>query len=454
MKHRHEQYKRMQSRWQMCRDAAAGEYEVHEKTTEYLPKLSQEKDDDYRKRLKRTPFFNATWRTIIMLRGMLFRKEPLIVVPDAMADELLNIDNTGMSLSSFMQDLSLEALTVGRSGVLVDHTQVPQGITSADSEMIGARPFMSMYTTESIIDWEYTNINGRKLLSMVRLNEDTENYNDIEIEEDQEIHRVLKLTDSGYIQQIFIIGDKTEVKFGDDIVPRMNGSSIDFIPFQPIGIDTLKIDVDAPPLIDLVTMNFHHYRQSSSYEQGCFVSGLPTLFIYGNNDNDKKIYVGGAMANSFPDPSARAEFVEVKSNFQALRENLQEKKDEMAILGARMLESRRAGVESGDAWERKQVGEESILSDIATTISAGMTKSLKWYAEWGGYDPTDISINLNKEFLPFSMTSQQITALVAAHNHGTLSYNALYHNFNRAGLYPTGSTIEDEQGNISEGNTL
>jgi hypothetical protein len=443
----HQDYENMQSRWQMCRDAAAGEHEVHSKREAYLPKLEQESDKSYSTRLMMTPFFGATWRTIITLRGMMFRRDPMVVVPNAMIDDLNNIDYTGRSLVSFSQNISLEALTVGRVGILTEYSMVPEGVTEADARKAGARSFLKSYTAESILDWAHANEGGRKKLSMVRLLEDSSNYNDlVEIESHEQIHRVLELVNGVYTQRLFKVGQRgEEEQVGGDIIPKMNGATLNFIPFQPIGVDSLEMDVEIPPLVDLVTMNFHHYRQSSSYERGCFISGLPTLMIYGNNDDSKVIYVGGSMANSFPDPSARAEFVEVGSSFAALVGNLDKKEQYMAVLGARMLESRKAGVESGAAWERKQAGEESVLADIATTISNGLTQSLKWLAEWNGHDPEDVKFELNREFLPYSMTAQDIQAYMQAYLGNVISYDTLHHNFNKAGLYAPGSTKEDEK---------
>lgn len=443
----HPEYISMQSRWQMCRDAAAGEYEVHNKREMYLPKLEMEKDKSYETRLMMTPFFGATWRTIITLRGMMFRRDPVVAVPDSMMDDLNNIDYAGKSLISFAQKIAVEALTVGRVAVLTEYSMVPDGVTEADAIRSGARSFLKSYTAESILDWSHQNTGGRKILAMVRLLEDKTSYTDnIEIKEDDQIHRVLELINGVYTQRIFRVGNKGESEqIGPDIIPRMNGATLDFIPFQPIGVDSLDMNVEIPPLIDLVTMNFHHYRQSSSYERGCFISGLPTLMIYGNNDDSKVIYVGGSMANSFPDPSARAEFVEVESGFDALVGNLDKKEQYMAVLGARMLESRKDGVESGVAWERKQSGEESVLADIATTISNGLTQSLKWLAEWNGHESGDVRFELNREFLPRSMTAQEVQAYMQAYLGNVISYDTLHHNFNKAGLYPPGSTKEDEK---------
>lgn len=448
----HPEYKEMQERWQMCRDASDGEHAVHSRGEAYLPKLEEETKSSYRMRLLMTPFFGATWRTIITLRGMMFRKNPTIVGPDAMMIDIENIDHSGQSIVSFCQEVALEALTVGRCGVLVDYSAVPDNVTEADARDAGARAFMRAYTAENILDWRYRNAGGKKLLSMVRLMENEVNHDDIELKQNEQLHKILEITGAGYVQRLVKIDDNgDEEQIGDEVIPKMHGQSLSFIPFQCIGVDALDMRVEIPSLMDLVTMNYHHYRQSSSYERGCFISGLPTLFVFGNHDDEKVIYVGGSKANSFPDPQARAEFVEVHSNFEALVTNLKEKEHQMAVLGARMLESQRSGVESEGALARKQSGEESVLADISTTVSNGMTNCLRWFADWQGYLTDDIRFELTKDFLPFAMNAQEITALFSAYIGKGLSYDALYYNYQRAGLYPPGSTMEEERGKIDEG---
>jgi hypothetical protein len=451
--HKHQQYKNMESRWQKCRDASAGEHNVHEQGELYLPKLTGESDTKYKKRKMMTPFFGATWRTIKALRGMMFRKPPETEFPESMQPLIDNIDYAGNSLISFAQKVALESLTVGRLGVLVEYTQIGEDMTRADAQARGARPFFTMYNTESILNWDYFIDNGRRKLSMVHLREDAKNYNEIEIKDGEEIHRVLMLEEGVYVQRVYVVGAQDDQQAIDDIIPRMNNAPLPFIPFQFFGSDSLDADVEIPPLMDLVDMNFHHYRQSSSYEHGCFISGLPSLFIFGNNDDTKTIYLGGSTANSFPDPQASAQFVEVTSAFDALLKNLDRKEQQMAVLGARMLESQKSGVESAEALERRQSGDESILADMSQTLSAGLTTCLQWLAQWSGVQDADIYIRLNREFLPAKLTAQEITALMGAHIQRGLSYDSLFFNLKRGGMYPDGRTLEEERGLIDEGGT-
>lgn len=462
----HKEYVKMKSRWKKCRDAAAGEYEIHEATTAYLPKLPEESDVSYKMRLDMTPWFNASWRTIIGLRGMMFRRPPTITFPDSLSSLLENVDNEGTSIETYLQKMALEALIVGRVGELVDYPNLDSAVTMADAKGENARPYLVRYVAENILDWKYKTVNGSRKLVMVRLKESEDVRDDIEIEENEEIHKILELNENGEYSQKLVIavkgnyqvrdkkeGEVSEKEVPDSlVVPKMNNKSLDYIPFQFIGVDSLDGTVEVPPLMDLVDLNVHHYRQSSAYERGCFISGLPTLAVYGNQDDKKVIYIGGATANNFSNPSARMEFVEVQSKFEALTQNLENKERQMAVIGARMLEKQNKGVESSDTLARKQSGEESILSDMSTTIGSGATNILRWFAEWAGAESSDVKVELTKEFLPFAMDSGMITALMAAHIQGGLSYNALYYNFEKAGLYPPDTSLDKESGLISESN--
>ena len=456
----HPQYEKMQKRWKDARDAAAGEYEVHEAREDHLPRLNQEDDVAYNLRLKMTPWFGATWRTIIALRGMIFRRPPGIEAPDGVESLLTDIDNAGTSFISFSQKVALDDLIVGRVGVLVDYTPVAEGATVADAQTVGARPYLCMYATENILNWEYTSTGGKRQLSLVRLREDPAGYPDVELKDTEELHKVLVLEQGQYVQYLYQISTasgKETIVDGWPRYPKRNTQPIPFIPFQPIGVDSLECKPEIPPLMDLITMNYHHYEQSSSYERGCFLSGLPTLFIYGDagsGDEGKgnTVYLGGSKANVYPNPQTKAEFVEVQSSFEALLKNIEKKEFQMGVLGARMLEPRNAGVESGEAWKRKQAGDESVLVDMATTLSEGMTNPLRWMAWWlGQEDNEETKVEFNKEFMPPNADSALLTSWMTMYIQGGMSWKTLFYNLDRAGMYPPGTKEEDEKGMIEEG---
>jgi hypothetical protein len=61
VKIRHRDYDRFTIKWRRCRDVAAGQDAIHSGYTLYLPLLAEEEIPEYTKRVRRTPFYNASW---------------------------------------------------------------------------------------------------------------------------------------------------------------------------------------------------------------------------------------------------------------------------------------------------------------------------------------------------------------------------------------------------------
>jgi len=453
----HKEFEQMRTRWKACRDTSEGEHAVHAAADEYLPRLSREANDEYARRKAMTPFFNATWRTIAGLQGMMFRKPPKVELPSALADFQKDVDLGGTPLFSFTQEIVEEALTVGRVGVLVDYPQVEPGLTLADRQSRNLRAMMCTYKAESIYNWRTQRIDGQLKLTQVRLTEEEE-VPDGEFDVKCEPRwRVLDLVDGKYRQRLYKKDAKgLDEQVGQDVFPQMNGAPLNFIPFVIIGVDCVGTDVDAPPLIDLVTTNLHHYRQATSYERGCFFSGLPTMFVSGveargPEEASNEIAIGGPVANLLPNPDSKAYYVEVVSKFEALRTNLEDKKREMAILGARMLEGGKAsggGVEAAETVARRQSGEESVLSNMAQTVSEGLERALNWVARWEGVAET-CTLQLNRDFLPTPMSAQELSALVTAWQNGAISSETLFDNLKAGEIIDDDDDFEEEQAKIT-----
>lgn len=454
LRDKHKEYTDMYDRWELCGALYEGEHGLHEAGEKYLPKLQDETDEAYAARLKLTPLFNAFYRTISGLRGMMFRKPMTVEVPDAILPMLEDIDLAGTTFQGLAQEVDEDALVFGRVGLLVDYPQAPAGATRADAAKLNLRPMIVKYAAEAIYNWRTERINGATVLSQVRLEEEKE----VQDPEDEfkrkceKRYRVLDLVEGKYRQRVFKIVDNIEV-LEDEVYPMMNGQNLDYIPFVVIGVDCIGIDVEAPPLIDLATTNVHHYMQATSYERGCFFSGLPTLFISGiNNENQDGspvgISIGGNLANILPRADARAYYVEVAGNFEALRTNLEDKKREMAVLGARMLESQKAGVESADAIARRMSGEESLLSIMSQTISMGLTRALQWFSDWAGANG-EVSVKLTRDFMPAGMTSQDMIAQIGAWQQGAISQQTLFENLKAGEIIASDVTFEEEQERIA-----
>lgn len=454
----HPQYQKMLPIWQKCQDAAEGEDVIHERGATYLPKLSQEKELDYQARKKRAPFFNATWRTISGMKGLIFRKAPVAVLPAAIASYAENIDLTGRSLDVFAQSVVEDMLTTGRCGLLVDYPPMPlddngDPISVAQAEAMGLRPYVSKYEAQSIINWKTARINNALKTVLVVLEESEDIPGDSEFDHNtRKRYRVLDLFQGAYRQRVIVKTENSEETISETF-PRMRGQLMAEIPFIFIGVDDLSPDIDSPPLLDLVNMNLHHYTVGADYEHGCHFSGLPTLFVTGIHSSTEEgasapvIYIGGAAANTLPDPSSNAFYAEVTQGFDALRQNLDGKKAEMAILGARMLETQKAAVEAEGTQKQRVNGEMSVLGAMANLISSAIARALGIMAQWANAGG-EVSYQLNTDFVPEGMTAQELTALLGAVQAGHMSEQTFFWNMKRGELVEASTTFEEEQERI------
>jgi hypothetical protein len=448
------QYDKLAPKWKRCRDAAEGQDAVHAAGELYLPKLKDQEWDDYVAYKTRAGFFNATWRTIAGLQGMLFRKPPVVTVPASVEPLLLSISESAQSLQIFALEVVEECLTVGRAGILVDYPVVAEeGATQADAILRNLRPTLSLYETESIVNWKEETITAQEILTRVVLKEDREAVDpDDEFSEKREtIYRVLDLVGGIYRVRLFVKTDSSPdgdrfVQEGADLFPKLNNQPLDFIPFFFLGVDDAEACPDDPPLIDLVDLNLSHYRTNADYEHGCHFTGLPTGWITGHTmEQGEKIYLGSQNMLVFPSPDTKVGFLEFSgAGLKCLSDNLERKEKQMAVLGARMLETQKRGVEATDTIMLRQAGETSLLASMAQSISVSMQKALQVFSDWAG-GSGEVIFELNRDFFPKTLAPAELTALVSAWQYGAISKETLFENLKQAEVISDTKTFEDQE---------
>lgn len=450
------EYDKFVSKWKRCRDAAEGQDAIHEAGEDYLPKLKDQTSDDYTAYRTRAGFFNATWRTIAGLQGMLFRKPPVVEVPASVTPLLASITESAQPLQIFSLEVVEECLTVGHAGILVDYPVLSEeGATQADAILRNLRPTMSLYKTESIVNWKETTLASQKVLTRVVLKEDrrTPDLEDEFVENCGVIYRVLDLSEGKYRIRIFVSASENDERFvqeGEDLFPKMNNQPLGFIPFYFLGVDDAEPCPDDPPLIDLVDVNLSHYRTNADYEHGCHFTGLPTGWISGHTmEPGDNIYLGSQNMLVFPNPETKVGFLEFSgAGLKCLSENLERKEQQMAILGARMLEGQKRAAEATDTAKIHRAGESSMLASMAQSISISMQKALQVFSDWAG-GSGEVIFELNRDFFPASMDSQRLTALVTSWQYGAISKETLFENLKQAEIVSDTKTFEDQETEIA-----
>lgn len=464
VKTKHKDFDIYAKKWERCRDAVSGQDAIYAKSVAYLPYLVGETPEEYSARQTRTPFYNATWRTIAAFIGMLYRKPPTIEVPEKLKPLLDDITMSGINFQAFAKDCTTEDLEVSRLGVLVDHPEQklkPDGkpLNKLEYEQEGLRPFLKQYKAESIIDAVKGRYKNKTVYVQIRLLE-TETVpvaggSEFQSEDKTRI-RVLDLVDGVYRVRIF--DEETETQVSDDIFPKINGKTLDYIPFYFIGPDGTDGTLDDPILIDLVDLNLKHFRVSADYEHGCHFCGLPTPWVSGYKVNPDfgtgnipkvEFKIGSTVAWIFPDANAKAEYLEFTgTGLGELEKNLGKKEAQMAALGARLLAPEKSGVEAAETLAIKHSGENSILSAIAIAVSEGLTMALKTLARWAGVDDKDIKFEINREFIPVIANAQLLAQLMALVQSGNLDKESLFDWIKRADIVPNDLTYEEMQKRI------
>jgi hypothetical protein len=459
----------MSGKWKRCRDTVAGGDAVKAAGAAYLPKLHQQTDEDYNAYKARAEFYNATWRTIDGLSGMLFRKDMAVTVPDSVAPMLDDITTSGIPFSVFARRAGNEVLTTGRGGILVDYPpESTEGMTLAEAETRNLRPFLQFYPAESVYNWKTAWINNRHVLTELRLSEQytypVDPVKPFDNPKTETRYRVLDLTalDGAlvYRVRVYRINDGRNDEQVSETIPRMGGRTIGSIPFVFLGTEDLSPDVDDPSLIDLVDANLCHYRLDADYKHGLHFCGLPTPYVTGwrtsEENKNQKLYIGSSSAWLLTDPQSKAAFLEFTGQgLQPLEKALDRLEQHIAILGARMLSPDRKQAEAAETAQIHRAGEQSVLSKMSGTLAMSLTLALRILTEWAGADPKDVLVELSREFLPVTMDAATLTSYIMGWQSGALSAESLFRKLQQGDVIAAGVTFEEEQEKIaSDGPTL
>lgn len=444
----HPEYIEFAGKWAKARDAAAGEEAVKARRDEYLPMLKGQGKDDYAAYLKRTPYFNATARTVDGLSGMIFRRAPIITRPLAMDDFVADVTFEGVSLAAFAEQVVQEVLITGRGGVIVDFPRATDAdITLAQAGRMGRRPFLRFYRAEDILNWRVGSIDNRTVLVQVRLFERVEQSAAGEGEFDSALAdqiRVLDLVEGQYRQRLFRQDDDKEwVPHGDEIFPEQGGVPMDFIPFRFVGPRDTAARITKPPLLDLVNVNLSHFRSAADLEHGAHFVGLPTPYVFGTAEAPATI--GPTVVWHAPENDVQVGMLEFTGGGLASLERLLDRKEQqMAVLGARMLFPEKKAAESAETASMHRQGENSALAALAQAVARALSEAMVIARDWiGASDETGIA--LNTDYLPTPMSPQMLVALIQAVQSGHISRRTFFSNLQRGEIIAADTAFEDEQ---------
>ena len=445
----HPLYTAYEDQWSRCRHAMTGQDAVKTAKAKrgsrsfgdkYLPRLPAQTDDEYKAYLMRALWFNASGRTRDGLVGLIFAKNPHVDGVDPEDEFLDDMDQQETSLTEFAENLSEEVLGVGRVGILVDNPAMPDSVKSAaDAEHEGIRPYCTIYAAEDVINWEAGRVANQTRLVRLVLREPYTwpngtadiQYRELRLEpldgvwtymvnvwrrpeEDvQAIEKLAQQVIESHGSGNYNPNLKDFVKVPEEfLIPLAQGNRISTIPFWFINPRNTKPKPEKPPLLDLVDVNFSHYRTMADLEHGRFFCGLPTPVFSGFTFDEGALIKLGSMAGIEGPIGAKAEYLEFRGDgLMALERAAEQKQLMMARLGSRILQEDKRAVEAAETLQIRTSAENSVLSSIAHSISRALSEILEFMLFWrdGVADP-EVSCQLNTEYTPAKMDGPTMMA--------------------------------------------
>ena len=412
---------------------------------DYSTTLTAEGKAKYDKYLHNAYFYGASGRTVTGLSGLIFAKPPVSELPNQIDYFKENVDGKGKSLNDFASELVNDAFQSVWSGVLVARPSTPEGASELEVEQSNLRPKLLHYKFESIINWDYTIINNKEVLSLLVLVESTTKRNGFKVESEKQ-YRVLELIGGIYHQSLYN-KDKNVIEDAAPVI--INGKNATEIPFFWLQADEgTKAVID-----DLVDCNFQHYNIYADYGSKLHYSSFIIYYETGVNSGESQNMVVGNGVKWNGGSESSFGVLQPDGNADSHRIALQDTEQRMAALGAEMLKPRVSGAESGEAKALDQVAQNSTTANVANTVSEVLTRACNFASMWmNGAEDTVYS--LNTDYNPTGMNPQLLTALMAAvQSENTISGQTLYELMQKGEVASTERTYEEEQALIAQQTT-
>lgn len=445
----HPDYTYWAPHWEYIRDAEIGEIEVKRKGEKYLPKLSSQDKSEYASYLRRAVFFNMTSRTLNSLYGTVFRRAPKVSgMTNKMREDAKTITKENTSLHLMAKTTVKEVLAVGRYGLMVDAS--PNGAGQA---------YVSCWTAENILDWEMAEINGKWQLARVVLREIFYDRDEswapyqykaryrVLVLDDDEVEPVYKVFT--FVNEIGTdIPSMESVLNADVAIPEVRGRTLDYIPFVIVGPFTNHPDVQKPPMLDIVTLNYSHFMSYADMESARFLTASPTYTVsLKNGETAPDFKVGPNVVWQLGEGESASIMEFTGHGLRFLENALKDKEAQISAIGGRMMPgSARGAAESDNSLALKEQNEQTMLLNIADTVDEAVTKILRWWADWNNVPKTTvnkINFEINRDFLLKDIGAREFRAIQQMYEAGIIPVDVVYSFLLKAEVIP--EWMEEEE---------
>lgn len=444
---RNEKYLEARYSRQQMRDTIAGSNAIKRKGELYLPMPSSWADvppapgasktandynapflhpnPAYQAYLQRARFPDITANGLRGMMGVASKVPPEIDLPSSIAYLETEVNSSGLSIAEFYDFILGEMLTVGNVNIVVDY----------DTDL--NRFYLTTYTAESTIDWNYDQIKGSvdiHDISFIESVEEDGSETILKYEFDEDLKVVVQLYSDGDP-----IGPPREISHF--------GRRYEKIPVFPAGTIENIPDPQPIPLLGISDIALEIYQENADLRQAHFLTCNPTLFIFGAKESERPTTVGSQVIVMLQNPQGRAEYPATDTSaLNHIKEYIHERYQEAASYGANILIS--GAKESGEALSVRQASRGANLVKCAKQAGAAIENALNFIAEISGLNPDSVVFKPSTEFAEMVLNSQDINSLVLGWLQGAWDRETVLDNMRAAGYISHSKTNSDVINNI------
>lgn len=429
-------YDARQVQWDRIRAALEGSDAIKNNGTVFLDQPSAMTANEYTAYKNRAAFYPVAERTLRGMTGMICRKPPRIELPKRLEGIRATATSSGNPLGVMIEDALADVLSLGRKGWLLDFP--------ANSATSLTLPYFAVYDADSILDHRTEIVDGIGRLTYLTLQEDPGD------EDADEMIRHLAIENGVYVVRRWAIKGKAEAMI-EEVIPTVNGKPLTEIPFVCMSPYDLRVDLEKPPMLDLVDVNISHYRNSADYEHALYLTAQPTPYVTGNLDEANKPKSIGSGSIWYLPEGATAGMLEFSgAGIEAQRKAMEDKENRMAALGARMINEGRNRNEASDTAKMRGASELSLVAGSVNYVEAGLERLLRVAAVWVRANPDEVKVELNRDWVSVAMDPNTLNSLIKAWQSGAISHETLWSNLQRGEIADATKSLADERDQIEE----
>ena len=442
-------------RWQKMRDTYDGEFAIKSRTlgqnpeqckttantnfNQYLRMSQGMKLDtqngyakfcDYVFRAMYYPFVSAIHSQSL---GLIASKQADVELPTQFDYLMTNATSNSESIHKVLSMINSSQILMGRIGVMLE---VNKGTTTAENTFR-----VVSYPAESIIDWEYTMVNGEQVASFVNLKECVQQRQGADVKP-VERYRILQLDEQGsYFQWVSEKAEVDPTVLPDEAMRdyiTVGGKPSKKIPFICINVERLGFDIENPFLESVADASIKTFQADAEYRNTMYFTSNSTLVLSGEPEDGMRVGAGGMI--TFNSTDGDAKFISAPADsLRSNAQNVDDLKVYCASLGVDLLQTNQP--ESGQALNIRVETKSASLKTLSETGAKGLQELIKIGADWQGVSG-DVVITGNTDFKTEVATPKDLLDMMGVVTMGGMTKQD-YFNYAKKNGYTNAETLQE-----------